>query len=254
MPADADAVLDNLAWHALTGPHAELAEGTGRVRRYPAETSIFAAMDSPIDAGSWEEMASLVGPGGVLAMMRRRIVPPPDGWNIVLSEEAFQMVLPDDVLLPEVADVSDLVLPVDASPMPPGAASPWRIELLARDAWPEMLELAKLTEPGPFGPRTPSLGRYHGVRDETGALVAMAGERFRSEGWVEISGVCTHPSARGRGLAAALTTVAAAAIRADGQRVVLHVRGTNLAAKRVYDRLGFELRTMVQILAAFAPS
>jgi len=37
---------------------------------------------------------------------------------------------------------------------------------------------AKLTEPGPFLPRTVELGAYFGIH-ESGSLVAMAGERLK---------------------------------------------------------------------------
>ena len=63
-----------------------------------------------------------------------------------------------------------------------------------------MLALVELTQPGPFAPRTIELGRYLGVHDN-GQLVAMAGERCRLPGYREVSAVCTHPDARGRGLA-----------------------------------------------------
>ena len=41
----------------------------------------------------------------------------------------------------------------------------------------EMLALAELTQPGPFGMRTHEMGTYLGIRRE-GKLVAMAGERL----------------------------------------------------------------------------
>ncbi len=47
------------------------------------------------------------------------------------------------------------------------------------------------------------MGSYYGVRSN-GELVVMGGERLRLEGYPEISGVCTHPAHRGRGLAASL--------------------------------------------------
>ena len=61
-----------------------------------------------------------------------------------------------------------------------------------------MRALAKLTDPGPFFEETIKMGRYLGV-EEDGELIAMAGERFRMDGWVEVSGVCTHPTRRGEG-------------------------------------------------------
>ena len=77
------------------------------------------------------------------------------------------------------------------------------IALSQADA-PAMLDLVAATEPGPFGPRTPLLGRYLGIRHGD-RLVAMAGERLRVPGHVELSAICVHPEARGKGYGAALT-------------------------------------------------
>lgn len=70
------------------------------------------------------------------------------------------------------------------------AIRPGDVSLNEKDR-PEMLALAELTEPGPFQLRTPELGRFVGIRRE-GRSLAMAGERFRVPGFVEISGVCTQ--------------------------------------------------------------
>ena len=56
----------------------------------------------------------------------------------------------------------------------------------------------RLTNPGPFGPRTIELGRFVGIHRD-GRMVAMAGERLKPEGHTEITGVCTDPDHRGRG-------------------------------------------------------
>ena len=50
-----------------------------------------------------------------------------------------------------------------------------------------------------------------------GGLAAMAGERFRLPGYVELSGICVHPDARGHGLGAALTLHLARATLARGE-------------------------------------
>jgi predicted GNAT family acetyltransferase len=73
------------------------------------------------------------------------------------------------------------------------------VELGDTDA-PEMVALAQLTEPGPFLPRTHTMGHFIGIRID-GRLAAMAGERMRFPGFTEVSGVCTHPDFRGWGLA-----------------------------------------------------
>ncbi|MGL1604082.1 GNAT family N-acetyltransferase, partial [Vibrio parahaemolyticus] len=69
---------------------------------------------------------------------------------------------------------------------------------------PAMTALALATKPGPWGPETWRYGAFYGVRHE-GRLIAMAGERLRpSAGVTEVSGVCTDPEFRGRGLAGRL--------------------------------------------------
>jgi predicted GNAT family acetyltransferase len=116
----------------------------------------------------------------------------------------------------------------------------------------EMLALVALTKPGPFEARTIELGRYLGVFAD-GRLVAMAGERFHLDGHTEVSAVCTHPDAQGRGLGAALTHAVAAGILERGERAFLHVAEDNHTARRVYERLGFTTRAMVDVLVARPP-
>jgi predicted GNAT family acetyltransferase len=111
---------------------------------------------------------------------------------------------------------------------------------LGGDDVPEMLALAELTQPGPFGPRTLELGRYIGIRVDR-RLAAMAGERMRPDGATEISAVCTHPDFTGRGYARALMTPLMADAFAAGRRPILHVKTEN-GAKRLYERLGFTVR------------
>ncbi len=106
---------------------------------------------------------------------------------------------------------------------------------------PEMLKLVTQTEPGPFLPRTIELGDYLGIRSD-GELVAMAGERFRLDGWTEISAVCTHPNHRGQGLASRLMGALIAGIKGRSQRAFLHVMSTNTEAIRLYEQLGFRVR------------
>ena len=118
---------------------------------------------------------------------------------------------------------------------------------------PEMLALAKLTEPGPFLARTHTMGRFIGVRIG-GRLAAIAGERFRFPGYTEVSGVCTHPDFRGRGLARRLSAAIAAGIEARGERPFLHAWRTNHAAIALYESLGFELRSEVNVMVLERPA
>jgi predicted GNAT family acetyltransferase len=119
------------------------------------------------------------------------------------------------------------------------------VDLRDTDA-PEMVALAKLTEPGPFLPRTHTMGRFIGIRID-GRLAAMAGERMRFPGFTEVSGVCTHPDFRGQGLASRLSSVVANAIQQRGELPFLHAWTTNHAAIGLYERMGFEFRTAVEV-------
>ena len=122
---------------------------------------------------------------------------------------------------------------------PPGAP----LSLGTTDV-PEMLELAAVTEPGPFLPKTIQMGSYFGIRASDGRLVAMAGERLQSTAFAEISAVCTLPEFRGRGYARALVTFIAAQILAAGKTPFLHVKSEN-EAKVVYQKIGFRLRAAI---------
>jgi predicted GNAT family acetyltransferase len=108
-----------------------------------------------------------------------------------------------------------------------------------------MVALAALTDPGPFRSRSIELGGYLGLR--RGDLIAMAGERFRPPGYVEISAVCTDPRYRGQGLAGRLTRAVAAGIEAEGNRPFLHASGTNVNAIRLYESLGFTVSNQLSV-------
>jgi predicted GNAT family acetyltransferase len=90
------------------------------------------------------------------------------------------------------------------------------------------------------------MGTFIGVREQ-GQLAAMAGERFRMPGFTEVSGVCTHPGHRGRGLAKRLSAAVAASIQARGDQPFLHAWKTNTAAIALYESLGFVLRAEVNV-------
>ena len=108
----------------------------------------------------------------------------------------------------------------------------------------EMLILTALTKPGPFSVNTIEFGNYHGIFEDD-KLVAMGGERMHVANYTEISAICTHPDAQGKGYAARITQFLAASIINKGQIPFLHARTDNTKAIEVYKRLGFELRTTV---------
>jgi len=217
-------LLDRPVWASLTGPHASIAVGGALAQRYVRDVNLFASArdDSPEALAA---LAALVQPGDQVALLQVPQIAMPPGCVSVKDAPGVQMLatrsLIGEVSLDGMAPLSD----ADA---------------------PEMLALARLTQPGPFLPRTHTMGRFIGVRID-GRLAAMAGERMRLAGHVEVSGVCTHPDFRGRGLARRLSAAVAAAIEARGDRPFLHAWQSNHAAIALYETLGFELRTRVNV-------
>ena len=104
-----------------------------------------------------------------------------------------------------------------------------------------MVDLITLAYPGYFRAETCRMGRYFGVRNAAGQLVAMGGERLCLDPWHEISGVCTHPEYTRQGFGTAILRQLLALHRDAGLRSWLWVTETNRKAIDLYLRLGFEV-------------
>jgi predicted GNAT family acetyltransferase len=214
--------FDNVIWQALTTRQASFAETVGQARRFPREVTLLAAFEVPNDAG-YEALAELVGSGGTGAVFLNDPYQARRGWEYVAGAPLLQMIC-------ENGGASE----GSTSKSP-------EIVVLGHNDSPEMVELATLTKPGPFGTRTHELGYYVGIRDN-GKLVAMAGERLKVPGYTEVSAVCTHPDSLGKGYAAKLMTEVMRCIRKRGEKPFLHVRSDNARAIALYERLGFRIR------------
>ena len=225
-----DALLDALVWHALTTTHRHLSVGDDRARRYLTDVAGFIALVDDSDA-SWESLERIVEPGETVLLSGGAPPALPDRWTPIGQGLGYQMVLET---LSDSPSIDTTIQPLNTEHVP------------------EMLALVELTQPGPFRPRTIELGDYYGIVED-GALVAMAGERLQVPTHTEVSAVCTHPSFRGRGYAAALTHTVASGIINRGQRPILHLAQTNVEALRVYERLGFIVRRQLPFIAAQAP-
>jgi ribosomal protein S18 acetylase RimI-like enzyme len=219
--------LDNIFWHALAGAHLGFTTGAANARRYaPGFSPIlgFADREHP----NFASLAPFCEPGEHF-YCDGWSGSPPDGWRIDAESTMFRMVW--------------------AAPIPLVDEAPDAVELGPEHA-ARMLELATLTRPGPFGPRTPELGDYfgyfHGDR-----LVAMAGERLAAPGLREISGVCTHPEFQGRGFARKLVAKLVRRHMQRGEQSFLHVMRDNSGAHRLYQRMGFEdyLESVVRVVS-----
>jgi ribosomal protein S18 acetylase RimI-like enzyme len=220
-PSD-EARLDNPVYAALADAHARFAQSHGHALRYPADVAPFFALPSKPSPDDWRGAIHVVPPGTYAAIVHAG-AEVPETWKAVREFEVVQMIG---------EDVN-------------GVDEPEAISLSAADV-PEMLELVRQTDPGPFLNRTIELGEYVGIRRDS-QLVAMAGERLHFEGWREISAVCTAPTHRGHGMASRLVDALIAGIQHRSERAFLHVLTTNTNAIRLYERLGFRVRRRLTI-------
>jgi predicted GNAT family acetyltransferase len=217
-------LLDRPVWSSLTTHHAPLSEGNSVARRFLPDVNLFASAcdDTPEVAAA---LTDLVKPGELIFILQVPQIAQPPGFLEVKTSLGVQMVFTS-----------------------PGkvAESEADIVTLTDEDVPEMLALATLTEPGPFFTRTHTMGHFRGIRIE-GRLAAMAGERMRFPGYTEVSGVCTHPDFRGRGLARRLSAAVVTGIEARGDQAFLHAWKSNHAAISLYEGLGFQIRTDVNV-------
>ena len=211
-------MLDNVVWHTLTGAHAKYATGTGAARRYEAGFSPIAGF---LDAEhpDLDALNGFCAPGEHLYVGAWSGMPSAR-WQVDADSTMHQMVW--------------------QGPMPPDDEAPDAVFLTPEHA-AQAVELAELTRPGPFGPRTIELGEYFGYFVD-GRLVAMAGERMQVDSLREVSGVCTHPDFQGRGLARQLMLKLIRRQMMRGETPFLHVMRDNVHAHLLYGRMGFRDR------------
>jgi ribosomal protein S18 acetylase RimI-like enzyme len=223
-------VLDRPIWSALQTAHADFAEGGQHARRYPPSIVPFAASadDTPESLGALEKL--------------------PSGEERMFLVEAGPIAIPPSLVVLMEAPVTQMV-----AERPHEKISDPRIQPLTEADAADMLELATLTKPGPFTLRAQSLGRFWGIRQE-GRLVAMAGQRMRQIGFIELSGLCTHPDFQGRGLGSLLFRFVAGEIASGGDTAYLHAYAGNTSAISLYMAHGFVVRSEMNMCVVKRPT
>jgi len=227
-------LLDNPIYHSLGHAHASLALGDERARRYPPAIGPLTGIRSP-NPDCIAALPALVERGDTIVLFLDAAIPTPSGLTLAREASLDQMLCP--------VDPAEVAQP-PAHLLPDGTI----LRQLVPADYPAMVDLAHLTEPGPFRHRTGELGAFFGILDGD-RLLAMAGERTRVPGFTEVSGVCTHPDARGRGYAHTLIARVHQQIRARGDVPYLHSLSSNAAAIAVYQRLGYTLRRRFHLQA-----
>jgi len=228
--------LDNPIWEALTTSQAHLAKTGKLARRFPNDVTSLGGFAEPVQ-DAYDSLAAILDDVNATGLVFGSPQRPPAGWTVITGAPLLQMIHENGKMAAASASQS----------------APRKIlELTHADA-PEMVTLAQLTKPGPFGLRTRELGTYLGIRHK-GRLVAMAGERLRVLGFTEVSAVCTHPDHLGRGHAAALMATLMERIQGQGEVPFLHVREDNTRAIALYERLGFRKRVLLHFAVVQKPA
>jgi len=210
----------NPVWHALQTKHHHFVVFAGDACRYPADVAPFAAV-ARYSSTALQQLHSLLEPSESVWLIGESY-PRVPGLSFGETLKCLQMVLPEEVTPP--GPTTEIVRLSDANAL-------------------EMVALTTLAFPGFFRKRTCEMGSYYGVRYGTrsdGELIAMGGERMMLDGYAEISGVCTHPAHRGKGLAASLIWQLVRDHRRDGLVSWLHVGSENRRAIDLYLRMGFK--------------
>lgn len=215
--------LDRPIWSALTSRQSHLSEGGTLARRYQRGIIPFAATRSD-DPDSLDALSALLRDDETLMVVQADEIKLPPATAATLTSRVVQMVAEEP--LPHAEDTG--------------------IERLIGSDAQEMLDLAILTRPGPFSLRAGELGEFWGVK-RGGKLVAMAGERMKQHGFSELSGVCSHPDVRGQGLGRLLSVFVTSRIQARGDKPFLHAWETNHAAIKLYESIGFRLRSTLNL-------
>lgn len=209
--------LDNPAWSALTSQHSQFAKGTALAKRYRPDIVSFTAFAEPTAAAA-AALDPFIAAGEHFFIIGEP-PPLPESWE-----------LKNDLVCAQMVCESPAATPVTA-----------QIELLGETHAREMYDLVQLVLPGYYLMNTHRMGDYYGIRQE-GKLVAMAGERMRTDTFTELSAICTHPGFTGRKYAQQLIAHLSHKNAAAGKTSFLHASTANARAIGVYELMGFRTR------------
>jgi ribosomal protein S18 acetylase RimI-like enzyme len=215
-------LLHNPVYHALLSGDRHLSFGDEQVKFFNEQVSPFAGFEHDYEQG-FSNLYELLPSGRKILYAIPSLITQPAGWQLQHEIKGLQFIYeagrPITTGFPNVIPLTEIHTE-------------------------EMVQLAKLTKPGPFGIRTIDFGSYFGIF-ENEKLVAMTGQRLHVHNCTEISAVCTHPDHTGKGYAYTLLQHQLQLILQQDQQPFLHVREDNQRAITLYQRLGFNVSRLM---------
>lgn len=213
-------LLDNPIFHALNSAHGHFAKGVDEVKYYLKDIAAFAGLkDNSVE--NLQTLYEISEPDSLFVVFSKTPLTIVAPWTLLLQIDMFQLVYegPNITEGPnkELADLNHSHIT-------------------------EMAALVELTKPGPFLAKTIELSNYTGIFAEN-QLIAMAGHRFFPAPYREVSAVCTHPDHLGKGHAFKILQEQIRRILNRKEIPFLHVKNDNLGAIKLYEKLGFKIRT-----------
>lgn len=208
-------LLHNPVYNALLSGDKALSLGTDAVKYFDEAVSPFAGFEETY-ANGFDDLHELLPSGRKILYAIPSFIAQPAGWQLQHEIKGLQFVYEGGEIKNEFTNVVPL----------------------GEEHIDQMVKLAALTKPGPFGTETIRFGSYHGIFEDE-KLVAMTGQRLHVQNYTELSAVCTHPDHTGKGYANTLMLHQLQIILQDGQYPFLHVRDDNARAIALYLRLGF---------------
>lgn len=184
----------------------------------------------------------LMGPNPVAAKALAQLSLP-DEIYLNLRSEHLSLLSPSYTIGEHVHPMWRMVLttPRDEQPTHPGLV---RLQASDSDAIQQLLAHGGPFTPDAFEPYQLEDGVFFGIRTEDGGLAAVGGTHIidRAHQAAAIGNMYTHPAQRGRGYGGTILGAIVHTLRSQQiERIILNVDQQNPAARRLYEKHGFQV-------------